>query len=464
LRGRKASVPQQKQLTRLRIEAFDKEILTMLHTIILMTSLSCHLSGAGLVPDSSQEVNVPVCTAVPEQSPMQIGQGGDKATFLPMPLPDGAGPIATLNAISGCGEFVTGNIVMFAGGSRAFRWSPGEDVVLLDNADFAFAGGNDISANGIVTVGTATVPPARPVLWVMDEPAQILDVPKGAGDASANRVSSDGSVVVGSVQIDGISRAYRYTADEGMVMLLPPNIDSSVNDITPDGSTILGSMAPPDDPTGPRQPFLWTEQDGVTGLGSIGGESTSAHAISGDGSTVLAWVFMADTLWLLYRWTADEGYTLIEPLPEQTFIQLASMSYDASVMLGWAEEDGENHAVIWTAEDGIQRLKDVLAAKGATGMKGWRLVNGYLSDDGLNIGGRGRHPDNPNWPYPFFATLPAKSVPGDLDGDGVVDVSDLLLLLGEWGTCADPNDCPADLNNDGVVNVSDLLILLANWG
>jgi hypothetical protein len=52
----------------------------------------------------------------------------------------------------------------------------------------------------------------------------------------------------------------------------------------------------------------------------------------------------------------------------------------------------------------------------------------------------------------------------DLNCDGVVNVSDLLILLGEWGSCADPNDCPADLNNDGVVNVSDLLILLSNWG
>jgi len=52
----------------------------------------------------------------------------------------------------------------------------------------------------------------------------------------------------------------------------------------------------------------------------------------------------------------------------------------------------------------------------------------------------------------------------DLNCDGVVNVSDLLMLLGQWGTCADPNDCPADLNDDGVVNVSDLLILLGNWG
>jgi hypothetical protein len=51
-------------------------------------------------------------------------------------------------------------------------------------------------------------------------------------------------------------------------------------------------------------------------------------------------------------------------------------------------------------------------------------------------------------------------VPGDLDEDGVVGVSDLLELLSQWNT---KNDA-ADLNNDGVVGVSDLLILLANWG
>jgi hypothetical protein len=53
---------------------------------------------------------------------------------------------------------------------------------------------------------------------------------------------------------------------------------------------------------------------------------------------------------------------------------------------------------------------------------------------------------------------------GDLNGDGVVDVSDLLILLGAWGPCPPSGDCPADLDGDGAVNVSDLLILLGNWG
>ena len=55
-------------------------------------------------------------------------------------------------------------------------------------------------------------------------------------------------------------------------------------------------------------------------------------------------------------------------------------------------------------------------------------------------------------------------VPGDLNGDGVVDVFDLLILLEQWGICADPDNCPADLNDDGVVDVFDLLALLENWG
>ncbi len=52
------------------------------------------------------------------------------------------------------------------------------------------------------------------------------------------------------------------------------------------------------------------------------------------------------------------------------------------------------------------------------------------------------------------------SVPGDFNGDGVIDVSDLLMLLADWG----PNpDSPADLDGNGMVNVDDLLAFLSIW-
>ena len=55
-------------------------------------------------------------------------------------------------------------------------------------------------------------------------------------------------------------------------------------------------------------------------------------------------------------------------------------------------------------------------------------------------------------------------IPGDLDGDGSVGASDLLILLASWGPCDDCDDCPADIDGNCNVGASDLLILLANWG
>jgi parallel beta-helix repeat protein len=48
--------------------------------------------------------------------------------------------------------------------------------------------------------------------------------------------------------------------------------------------------------------------------------------------------------------------------------------------------------------------------------------------------------------------------PADFDGDGDVDTSDLLHLLGAWGTPA------GDVDGDGDTDTSDLLALLAAWG
>ena len=54
--------------------------------------------------------------------------------------------------------------------------------------------------------------------------------------------------------------------------------------------------------------------------------------------------------------------------------------------------------------------------------------------------------------------------PGDLDGDGTVGATDLLLLLVTWGRCDDCNDCQPDFDRNCSVGATDLLELLVNWG
>ena len=65
---------------------------------------------------------------------------------------------------------------------------------------------------------------------------------------------------------------------------------------------------------------------------------------------------------------------------------------------------------------------------------------------------------------PTMRLSPILPKPGDLDGDGDVDIADLLILLGSWGLCDDCNNCTADLDENCSVSTTDLLLLFANWG
>jgi hypothetical protein len=55
--------------------------------------------------------------------------------------------------------------------------------------------------------------------------------------------------------------------------------------------------------------------------------------------------------------------------------------------------------------------------------------------------------------------------PADVHQDAVVNVTDLLLVIGNWGTCPPtPLCCPGNTNGDGSVNVTDLLAVIGAWG
>ena len=51
--------------------------------------------------------------------------------------------------------------------------------------------------------------------------------------------------------------------------------------------------------------------------------------------------------------------------------------------------------------------------------------------------------------------------PADINGDGSVNVEDILAVIETWGPCS---GCPADINNDEYVDVTDLLEVVGAWG
>ena len=93
-----------------------------------------------------------------------------------------------------------------------------------------------------------------------------------------------------------------------------------------------------------------------------------------------------------------------------------------------------------------------------------QFIGDYL---GLSVSGNRVYPiylSTANGDSDIYTNVISFPSSADLDGDGSVGVSDLLILLAEWGPCTDCGDCSADLDDDCTVGVSDLLFLLANWG
>ena len=50
----------------------------------------------------------------------------------------------------------------------------------------------------------------------------------------------------------------------------------------------------------------------------------------------------------------------------------------------------------------------------------------------------------------------------DIDGDNVVGIGDLLVVIEEWGPC--PTPCAGDVTSNGTVGIRDLLEVLKHWG
>jgi subtilisin family serine protease len=61
------------------------------------------------------------------------------------------------------------------------------------------------------------------------------------------------------------------------------------------------------------------------------------------------------------------------------------------------------------------------------------------------------------------AILAVFELGSDINQDGKISFSDLLMILNNWGECPEEETCPTDINQDGTTNQNDMDILFLNW-
>jgi probable HAF family extracellular repeat protein len=402
-----------------------------------------------------------------------------QATLTPLGDLPGGGFSSRASGVSPDGSTVVGGSQSALSNplDEAFRWTGGGMIGLGDlpgGGDYSSASG--VSGNGSTVVGTSGGPNGTNLAFRWTAAGGMVslgDLPGGANRSSAHAVSDNGLVIVGSSSSTAsgnvADEAFRWTLAGGLVPMGDFNggaVSSAAHGVNSDGSVIVGQASG----LGGQIAFRWTAGGGMVSLGDLfGGETYSeAYDISADGSTVVG-MSRSSIGDVAFVWTAATGIVALAQVgsnPNAEVSRALGASGNGSVIVGVGGDPvGPGFgACVWTSA-GVQLLWDKLVAAGVDpAADGWSDLTSAtgVSDDGNTIVGSGTRNGNTEG---FIANLASQSVPGDANGDGSVDVDDLIAVILGWGPCPKPPaDCPSDVNDSGTVDVDDLIMVILNWG
>lgn len=362
------------------------------------------------------------------------------ATFTPLGHLPGPYPATSAVDVSEHGAFVAGTSRSYVGyWGEAYRWDSDQGMVglgLLPGHNQSHAGAISPDGGSVVGYGVAAPNNWEAFAWSSDTGMFGLgDLPGGGFLSVARGVSRNGSVIVGNGTIEATgwnqdtSEAFIWTAQSGMIGLgtISPGSgkpSSTAYDVSADGRVIVGYSTSEEG----GQAFRWTPDDGMVGLGVIDPEhyGSSAYAVSNNG------------LWAVGTSPTgtDDGHATQAVLwtPDGDIIGLGwpqglgnprttarDVTDDGRIVVGDVASIREGGAFLWTPDDGMRLLADVLREDYSfdVGELGWRLdsVDG-ISPDGLTLVGTGRSPDG--YGEPWMVQLPAPGALAPLFAAGLL--------------------------------------------
>jgi probable HAF family extracellular repeat protein len=257
------------------------------------------------------------------------------------------------HGISGDGQIVIGGDLF----NNGWYWSAIGGMVELGGLPGAASDATsviDVSFDGSVIVGSALSDTGwKPVRWTSEGGWVTLGELAPGATGSANAVSSDGTIAVGSS--DGLP--FRWTSGGEMVALSGlSDVSDDVWGLSADGNVAVGHDWPA------AEAYRWTSPGTVDLLGVLPGDDASAAwAVSADGSTVAGTSSTAGSL-RIFRWTQGTGMTNLGMLPGQTECRPTAVSGDGSIVAGLCYSD--QPSFVWTAATGLIDAKDYFESKG----------------------------------------------------------------------------------------------------
>lgn len=329
---------------------------------------------------------------------------------------------------------------------HAFLWTNGGLTDLPPSVGTMHSQGFAVNNAGIVAGVSYELGNVSPIAvrWLNNGSSQAL------GNFTARGINDAGLIVGEQAVPPAYAQSVAVKWEGGALTQLPTLGGSSAGAYGVDSTgRIVGIALLPNDVN--YHAVLWLN-NAIHDLGTLGGARSHAFDINDNGQIVgfaetaagvpHAFIFQVNASGLVTSRTDLGGF-------DDGFSYGFALNANGEVV-----GSSDSRAVLWDAA-GMHDLNLMIPQDGS-----WELMKATGINDAGQIIGHGKHFGLPR------TFLLGPITPGDLDGDGHVNVVDLFQLLARWGDCSEPcpPSCAADLNGDCMVSVLDLFLLLSNWG
>ncbi len=297
--------------------------------------------------------------------------------------------------------------------SSSFRWAAG-DILELEHCQHLEI---EVSDDGNTIAGACREPLLghEAAIWKNGE-YQVVPLTGAFAGSYINGVSGNGQVLFGNMGVELPDHLDHNgePRDSTQVFRVANGLPSEIGRLPGDlasyfiaasfdgGAAAIESQTQGFDPSG--TPFgdihgaRWATGAGPGSVGTprmVGSGQVQPYDISSDGNTIVGDSEQMGG----FRWHTGTGSQPLPRPPGALGILPTAVSGDGSVIVGmYADENSSLRAFVWTEDDGVRDLQDMMEAEHDIDFDGWTLTAATgVSRDGKTIVGHGI---SSTWPFP----------------------------------------------------------------